>query len=143
MGPPYLLDTNHCIAFLRHKSAAHAAVRTRLLAAAPADLFISRFSMMELAEAPWLAQSPVQSRAERAALRALLRRLKRLRLTALDIENFGRIRAWLRTSGQRLEDLDIAIAAAAITHRLTLVTHDRHFQRLAGPFGLQIEDWFP
>jgi tRNA(fMet)-specific endonuclease VapC len=44
---------------------------------------------------------------------------------------FGRVRALLESSGQRLPDADIQIAATALHHGLTLVTGNvRHFDRI-------------
>lgn len=55
-------------------------------------------------------------------------------------EEFGRIRAALELGGNRLEDMDILLAAIAVSRNLTLVTHNvRHFSRIP---GLQVEDWF-
>jgi predicted nucleic acid-binding protein len=48
-------------------------------------------------------------------------------------EVFGRIRAELQRSGQRLPDADLAIAATALAHDLILVTGNvRHHGRIAG-----------
>jgi len=59
----------------------------------------------------------------------------------LIIEEFGRLRALLRRQNQLIGDMDLAIAATALTHSLTLLTHNaRHFQRIP---GLQLDDWFP
>lgn len=55
-------------------------------------------------------------------------------------EEFGRIRAYLEKNGNRLEDMDLLLAATAVSHKLTLVTHNvRHFSRIP---NLKVEDWF-
>jgi tRNA(fMet)-specific endonuclease VapC len=47
--------------------------------------------------------------------------------------------ATLRASGQLIEDADLLIAAMALVHDMTLVTHNMaHFARIS---GLQVEDW--
>ena len=47
------------------------------------------------------------------------------------MEQFARIRARLRRQGQLIPDLDLLIAATAVTHGLTLVTRNRrHFERI-------------
>jgi tRNA(fMet)-specific endonuclease VapC len=62
-------------------------------------------------------------------------------VTPLVIEEFGRLRALLRRRHQLIPDMDLAIAATALAHGLTLVTHNtRHFARVP---GLVLEDWIP
>jgi tRNA(fMet)-specific endonuclease VapC len=47
----------------------------------------------------------------------------------------------LRQQNQLIGDMDLAIAATALTNGLTLVTHNTaHFQRVS---GLIFEDWYP
>ena len=52
---------------------------------------------------------------------------------------FGRLKARLERSGQRLSDLDLQIASVAKVHDAPLVTHNlRHFERVP---DLVLEDW--
>ena len=65
------------------------------------------------------------------------------KLTALplsgSLRTYAQIRALLEQKGLRIEDTDLFIAAVALDHDLTLVTHNtRHFARIP---GLSIEDW--
>lgn len=54
-------------------------------------------------------------------------------------EVFGRVRAEMIRSGFGIAPLDMQIAATAIAHDLTLVTHNtRHFDRVP---GLRLVDW--
>ena len=54
-------------------------------------------------------------------------------------KTYGRLRAELEAEGIRLDNLDLLIAATAIDHKLTLVTHNiRHFERIP---GLKLIDW--
>ena len=53
-------------------------------------------------------------------------------------DNASEIYADLRKSGRTIPDMDILIAATALTHNLILVTDDSHFQRVQ---GLTIENW--
>lgn len=54
-------------------------------------------------------------------------------------DRFGRLRAVLRREGITVAPLDLQIAATALAHDLTLVTHNtRHFERVP---GLRLEDW--
>jgi tRNA(fMet)-specific endonuclease VapC len=55
-------------------------------------------------------------------------------------ELYGRIRVELEKSGAPLGDMDLLIAAAAISTGAILVTHNtKHFSRIK---GLKTEDWF-
>lgn len=65
------------------------------------------------------------------------------KLTALQLSGslrtYAQMRALLEQNGMRIEDTDLFIAAVALDHDLTLVTHNtRHFARIP---GLRIEDW--
>jgi tRNA(fMet)-specific endonuclease VapC len=52
---------------------------------------------------------------------------------------FGHLKAGLKRRGERLEDLDVAIAAHAVAIEATLVTANvRHLARVG---GLKLEDW--
>lgn len=52
---------------------------------------------------------------------------------------FGRLRADLIADGIGVDSVDLMIAAVAIEHDLTLVTHNtKHFAHIP---GLRIEDW--
>ena len=55
------------------------------------------------------------------------------------LRTYAYLRALLEKKGTRLEDLDLFVAAVALDHDLTLVTHNtRHFDRIP---GLRLEDW--
>ncbi len=43
---------------------------------------------------------------------------------------FGRLRSELRRGGQLIPDMDSLIAATALRHDLTLISRDRHFERV-------------
>jgi predicted nucleic acid-binding protein len=67
------------------------------------------------------------------AFRGFIRTTKVLPLSRLTMERFAHIRGDLRKQGQLLADMDLLIAATAITHNLTLVTgNKRHFARIPG-----------
>jgi tRNA(fMet)-specific endonuclease VapC len=54
-------------------------------------------------------------------------------------EIHGQIRGYLKTAGTPIGPYDSLIAATALAHDLTLVTHNvREFSRVQ---GLRIEDW--
>ena len=52
---------------------------------------------------------------------------------------FAELKDRLQRDGTRLEDMDLFIAATALSHNLTLVTNnEKHFSRIS---GLKIENW--
>jgi tRNA(fMet)-specific endonuclease VapC len=54
-------------------------------------------------------------------------------LTQPIVEQFGKVRAELKTHGEVIEDIDIIIAATCIVHNLILVTNNiKHFNRIKG-----------
>jgi tRNA(fMet)-specific endonuclease VapC len=62
---------------------------------------------------------------------ALLSRFETLPLTDPIMEIFGHTRSHLRRSGQMIADLDLLIAATAVSYDLTLLTRNvRHFRRV-------------
>ena len=55
------------------------------------------------------------------------------------LKTYARIRSQLESRGIRLADMDLFIAATAITNGYTLITHNvKHFSRIP---GLKLEDW--
>jgi tRNA(fMet)-specific endonuclease VapC len=55
------------------------------------------------------------------------------------METFAEIKADLQNQGNVIDDMDLLIAATALTMNYTLVTNnERHFSRIP---GLQIENW--
>jgi predicted nucleic acid-binding protein len=65
-------------------------------------------------------------------------------LTVLDVTRdvgriFGALRAALFDAGQATPDMDLLIAATALVHNLTLVTHN--VQDFAHLPGLTVQDW--
>ena len=67
------------------------------------------------------------------ALREYLTDYTVLPLSDPIMEVFARLRAELRRQRRLIPDFDLAIAATAIAHDLTLVTRNRrHFDRVAG-----------
>lgn len=69
----------------------------------------------------------------------VLRELTRAQWTDAVSEKFGVIKAALERRGERIEDIDAAIAAHALAEEAVLVTANvRHLNRVA---GLKIEDW--
>ncbi len=54
-------------------------------------------------------------------------------------ELFGMLKAQLENRGERLDDIDLAIAACALAHNLTLVTNNTdHFAHIT---DLKLANW--
>ena len=128
-----LLDTNICIALIRHQPEA---LIQRLTAEPPGDVGISAITLAELAHGAEKSARPDQNRS------ALVQFLLPLEVAAFDhtaAHAFGRIRAYLERTGQRIGAMDLLIAAHALGLETTLVTNNRReFQRVP---GLRVEDW--
>lgn len=92
---------------------------------------ISVITYAELLYGLTKSKSPKQ----RERFDSLLRDLQMviLPVTPAIIEHFIAIKVQLETSGEKLEDFDLLIAATAIEHNLTLVTgNKKHFSRVPG-----------
>jgi tRNA(fMet)-specific endonuclease VapC len=129
----FLLDTNAWIVYLK---SAQSPIRARLETLTPADVFLCSVIKAELLHG-----------AEKYGLRE--RRLALLAETfapyvSLPFDDpaaavYGRVRHELETVGCVIGPNDLMIAAIALVHNLTLVSHNtREFARVT---GLQTEDW--
>ena len=128
----FLLDSNFCIAVLRRKGWALAA-----LASVPiAEVAVSAVTVGELYHGAHRAEHPEK---EVPKVEAFLRPLAVLPLGRDEAIHWGIIEARLRTHGNPIEAEDAMIAATAHAHGLTVVTGNlRHFERLK---GLKVVDW--
>ena len=131
----YVLDTNAISALMK----GHAGVVERLAAVSKADVMLPQPALAEIAYG--IARLPTSKR--RAWLQArfdLVRgEMGRAMWSDEVSESFGRIKATLEKRGQPIEDMDIAVAAHALTFGAVLVTADRaHMPRIP---GVSVEDW--
>lgn len=63
-----------------------------------------------------------------------------LDITPNVMDIFGEIKADTQKIGKSVDDMDLLIAASAIAHNMTLVTHNtKHFENIS---KLQVMDWF-
>ena len=63
-----------------------------------------------------------------------------LEITSEIMNIFGEIKAYTQKIGKTIDDMDLLIAATAITNNFTLVTHHtKHFENIP---NLKLEDWF-
>jgi tRNA(fMet)-specific endonuclease VapC len=128
----YLLDTNAAIALLKeHPQMLHHVRRVgqsalRICAPVEAELWFG------------VAKSARQEQ-NRSLLLTLLEWIPSLPFAGQATQHFGDIRAYLASQGTPIGPYDLQIAAIAVAHDLTLITHNtREFARVP---GLKLEDW--
>lgn len=131
VGMTYLLDTDICSAHFRNDPN----VTPRMIAHAGL-LAISVVTLGELQT--WASRrkaSPrLQTTLDRFAADVMI-----LDMTEPIARQFGFTRAVLLDSGTPVETADLQIAATALVHGLTLVTHNtRHYVNVP---GLTLDDW--
>lgn len=129
----HLLDSNVCIAHMRQKSRA---VIARFAAHLPTDLAVCSVVVAELWYGIGRSARPA---AEAAKVATFLRPYLSLPFDDAAAARYVDARLALEAAGTRLDDADLMIAAVALAHNLTLVTHNtQHLNRVP---GLRVEDW--
>lgn len=127
-----LLDTDHCIFFIRGRADV-----VRAFEARPRET--PSISIVTVGELYFGALRSARPSINLAKADAFIDRVTVVDLDRSVMLRFAELKAHLATTGRRLEDPDLLIAATALTHAVTLVTHNTgHFQRVE---GLAIEDW--
>jgi predicted nucleic acid-binding protein len=128
----YLLDTDTVIYALKGQ----ADVARTLALHADDPLGVSVITLMELYYGAFRSR---QVAGNLAQVRALEKAVRVWDLQADAAEVFGALKAQLESDGARLDDFDLGIAACALAHNLTLVSHNSaHFARVR---GLRLDDW--
>jgi tRNA(fMet)-specific endonuclease VapC len=128
----YLLDTDTVIYALKGQ----ADVVRNLALHAHDPLGVSVITLMELYYGAFRSR---QVAGNLAKVRALEKAVRVWDLQADAAEVFGALKAQLESDGARLDDFDLDIAACALVHNLTLVSHNSaHFARVR---GLRLDDW--
>lgn len=121
-----LLDTNVISDFVRGQQDVH----RRLLQCAPADIYVSSVTVMEIEYG--LARNPPRARRIEPVIAQLLKTVNVLAYDASDARESGNVRAELATTGQPIGLCDAMIAGVARCRNLTLVTNNvREFARVA------------
>lgn len=131
----YLLDTNHWSYLQR----GHAAVVNRIRQLPrSASLYMPVVAQAELLAGVELVPDPPR-RAELRALylQAIEQTTEIIPIDSRVAERFAAIFVQLQTTGRPLPTNDIWIAAIAMVHDLTVISHDAHFQFI----GVRCEDW--
>ncbi len=123
----YLVDTDWIVDTLHGQPPA----TQTLVDLAPQGLAVSLISYGELYEGAYYARDP---QVALTGLRTFLQGKDLLPLTAAIMERFGITRGQLsRQVRQQIGDMDLLIAATALTHNLTLLTRNlRDFQLVPG-----------
>ena len=128
----YLLDTNTCIAAMRH----HTLVLQRMAEVAPADCAMSSITSYELFTGVEKCADPAK---ELAKVDLLLATISELVFDGGAAREAGRIRALLESQGCMIGAYDVLLAGHARSAGLTLVTaNTAEFSRVP---GLKLEDW--
>ncbi len=128
----FLLDTSFCVACLRRKPWALAA----LASLSPGSVAVSAITVGELVLGCHLSQAAER---ERAKVEAFLDPIPRLPFGEAEAVRWAELEAVLRTQGNRIEAEDGMIAATALAAGMTLVSGNlEHFRRVE---DLSVVDW--
>ena len=129
----YLLDTNACIKLLNGSSRP---LLARLRGHAASEIRVSSVTRAELL---YGARHSARVAENLRVLTAFFAPLVSVPFDDACAEEYGGIRASLAAAGRPIGPNDMLIAATALAHDLTLVTHNlREFSRIP---ALKIEDW--
>ncbi|MGH8067342.1 MAG: type II toxin-antitoxin system VapC family toxin [Candidatus Entotheonellia bacterium] len=129
----YLLDTNIVTAHLKHHPGVRQHIREAELAGHPVRL--NAVSYYETKR----GLLAIGAHRQLVAFERLWRVLGIVMIDHAVLDKAGELYAELRASGQLIEDADLLIAAIALVHDMTLVTHNTaHFAQIT---GLRVEDW--
>ncbi|NCC32449.1 type II toxin-antitoxin system VapC family toxin [Candidatus Chloroploca asiatica] len=129
----YLLDTNACIRYLRSPISS---VAQKVAATSPDAIAISAITVVELVRGAYRSARMQENLNQ---VQAMVAQFMCLPLDQMVATHAGRIDAELMVGGLRIGPYDTLIAATALAHNLTLVTHNTgEFSRVV---GLRLEDW--
>jgi tRNA(fMet)-specific endonuclease VapC len=129
----YLPDTNACITLLRQK---HPALIARWRAVKPSDIVLCSVVVYELR---YGAERAINPTIEHAKLDFFLSPFVSMPFDDACALRCAKIRRGVDRVGTPIGPHDLQIAAIALEHNLTLVTHNtREFNRIG---GLNLDDW--
>ncbi len=127
----YLLDTNICVALLKHN-----ALAVRKFNAKAGFCYLSTIVVAELYKGVYCSGRLQQNL---SVLEQFLSLMPIVDFDSSASEEFGKIQAELRRIGKPTGELDAIIAAVARSRQNILVTNNtRHFANIS---GLQLENW--
>lgn len=129
----YLLDTNTCIDLLRHPQSR---ARQKMSSLPNTDVYLCSPVVGELYYGAYRSNNYIRNC---NLIGELLQTLHSIPFDDAAAVVFGEIRSQLATAGTPIGPFDLQIAAIALVHGLTLVTHNtREFSRVS---GLVLDDW--
>ena len=129
----YLPDTNACITLLRQRNPA---LMARWQAAKASEVLLCSVVVYELRHGAERSSNPAR---EHAKLDVFLAPFASLPFDDSCARKCGEIRHAFERNGKVIGPHDLQIAAIALQHGLTLVTHNiPEFSRIP---GLKLEDW--
>jgi tRNA(fMet)-specific endonuclease VapC len=127
----FLLDTDTCSAHLKQRGS----VTNRFLQYT-GQLYVSVITIGELRT--WATRAGAPAGRGRG-VDAMLADVTVLTVTVAEANKFGELRAGLLDIERPTPEIDLWIAATALVHDLTLVTHNlRDFSHIP---GLRLDDW--
>lgn len=129
----FLPDTNVCITLLRQR---HPKLLARWQATKVSEMTLCSVVVYELRHGAARSSDPIR---EHAKLDGFLAPFASLSFDDLCARRCAEIRHELERTGSVIGPYDLQIAAIALHHDLTLVTHNtREFSRIP---GLKLDDW--
>ena len=129
----WLLDTNAWIAYLERKPNP---VKSKIASVPESSILLCDVVKAELIYGAYKSARVEQNLTKLDILFSLVNSLP---FDGNAAREFGKIRAYLAKQGTPIGSYDLQIAAIAMAHNLTLVTHNtREFSRI---IGLRLEDW--
>ena len=129
----YLLDTNIVSYWMRGDKK----VIERLKSHAPSELALSAITLAEILYG--IEKSPAKKRERHHKIQQITSLLHLYTFDEKAAQEYALVRSELEESGRPISERDTQIAAVALAHQLTLVTHNvKEFGRVA---RLKVEDW--
>ncbi|MBC6418978.1 MAG: type II toxin-antitoxin system VapC family toxin [Prochloron sp. SP5CPC1] len=129
----FLLDTNTCIVYLKGKNLS---LKQKLESTLIKDIAVCSIVKSELFYGAMKSANPQRNLLQQQDFLAQFISLPFDDVAAM---TFGTVRSQLEALGTPIGAYDLQIAAIALAHHLTLITHNtREFNRVN---GLRIEDW--
>ena len=129
----FLPDTNACISLLRQRD--HRLI-ARWKSVKATDIVLCSITVYELRYGAQRSSDPAR---EHSKLDLFLSPFTSLPFDDLCARRCAEVRAELEAAGNVIGPHDLQIAAIALQHQLTLVTHNlREFTRIT---GLKVDDW--
>ena len=128
----YLLDTDIIIYSLKGNEIVRRNLRLHL----NDPIKISAVTLMELYYGAYKSKRVASNLAK---IKTIENALEIISISRELVEIFGILKSNLEKAGKPLDDFDLILASTAMTHNLTIVTHnEKHFRRID---GLKIENW--